>query len=278
VCPAVFDRVVVSYLTKGGTSVYWTLHSTFRDPLPYTFQLRVGQSNDPLADDWEDVGGPITNMFFATDGQQRDFSKYNYQYYSVQLTTSQGTYYSEPTALQGTLSAYDWRIGRELVRQERLRMRMRGGGQEGYLLKRRISGTPCPVCLDTQTREVRNPDCPVCWGTGWECGYFFPMACIWADMNPKTYYTTLDGQRGTVKPMVCKARMVHTWMMQTEDVFVVKKTDDRFYVHQVQNSVEIRGVPLVAEVELRLAPATDPIYNLPIPDQLNFEPYAERNT
>ena len=109
-------------------------------------------------------------------------------------------------------------------------------GQEGYMLKRRISGVPCPVCLDHQTREVRDPACPVCWGTGWECGYFFPMSCVWADMDPKTYHT--------------------------------KKTDDRFYVHSVQNVLEVKGVPLVADVELRLAPASDPIYDLPIPQQL----------
>ena len=60
-CESVFDVVHVSYLIRGGTRVCWQLLPTFADPLPYTFQLQVGQSANPDADDWEDVGVSIEN-------------------------------------------------------------------------------------------------------------------------------------------------------------------------------------------------------------------------
>lgn len=51
------------------------------------------------------------------------------------------------------------------------------------------------------------------------------------------------------------------------DVWVSKKTDDRYYIHKIQNTAEIRGVPLIASVELRPAPFTDVIYQIAIPQQ-----------
>jgi len=115
---------------------------------------------------------------------------------------------------------------------------------------------------------VQDPACPVCFGTSFYCGYFFPISCVWADIDPKTYHTTIDANRGTVSDIVLKARMLNTWLLGEEDVWVNKVTDDRMYVHSVRNVAEIRGVPLIADVELRPAPASDPIYDLVIPDQV----------
>lgn len=271
VCPPscdrlVFDRVVVSYLIRGGTRVMWELTSAFADAQPYTFQLQVGQTPSNDSDDWEDVGGEVVGQFFAIDGEQRAWGKHKNIFYRVELTTPSGIYYSEPTAGMGTLNRRDWRLAREILRQERLRMRQHAG-QLGVLMKRRITGTDCPTCLDYQTKEVRDPNCPDCYGTGKACGYFYPMECIWADMDPRTYRTHLDGGqgRGTINDIKVKARMLNTWMLAEDDVWVNIATDDRYYIHTVQNVAEFRGIPLIADVEMRPAPFTDPIYGIEIP-------------
>lgn len=266
-CSAPFERVVVSWLIRGGTRVYWSLKSTFTDPMPYEFQLQVSQAKNQNADDWTDVGAPVTNQYAAVDGEQRIFGKIRWNFYRVQLTTVNGVYYSEPTGIEGTLSKRDWRIARELIRQELLRMRQYAG-QQGYLLKRRITGQPCPVCLDALTNEVRDPYCPTCFGTGFYCGYFFPIDCVWADIDPRTYHIQQTKSRGTTADIVVKARMLNTWMLSEEDIWVNKVTDDRYYIHTVQHVAEIRGVPIAANVEMRPAPASDPVYAIEIPDQL----------
>ncbi len=267
-CDNPFDRVVVSYLTRGGTRLMWELRRDFLDARPYTFQLQVGQSAAPDADDWVDVGSPVVDIFAAVDGEQRLFGKIRWQFYRVILTTSAGTYYSAPVGLEGTLGRADWRIARAILRQELIRMRVQGGGQIGYLLKRRVSGTPCPVCLDQLTNEILDPNCQTCFGTGFLCGYFFPIACVWAELDPKTYRAANSGDRGTVADIVVKARMANPWMLSEEDVWVNKITDDRYYVHTVQNIAERRGVPLVSSVEMRPAPFTSPIYDIVVPSQL----------
>ena len=269
VCESVFDRVVVSYLIRGGTQVSWELLPTFTDPSPLVFQLQVGTTGNPDADDWEDVGLPVQDQFTAIDPDQRVYGKSNWTHYRVVLTSPKGVYYSTPVAGLGILDRRDWRRARNLVRQ-RLKIYRYQEGQEGYLLKRRVTGQRCPVCIDLQTGECRNPNCLTCYGTGFTCGYFFPIGCSWVKMSPKAYREKLDGRmRGTVNDMVARAEMVLVDMLVEDDLFIVKKTDDRFFVHSVQHTAEIRGVPIVANVELRLAPFTSPVYDIPVPDQLD---------
>lgn len=141
----------------------WELTPTFVDAGPLIFTLQVGKTANSDADDWEDVGLPVENQYFAVDDEQRVWGKMNWTFYRVKLETSLGTYYSLPVNGLGTLSKRDWRVAREFVRKEKLWHRLNFGSQEGYLLKRRWTGKKCPTCLDFQTDEVRNPECHTCF-------------------------------------------------------------------------------------------------------------------
>jgi hypothetical protein len=269
-CDTVFDRVVVSHLVRGMTRIMWELLDTFTDPAPLVFQLQVGTTSNPDADDWTDVGLPVENVYFAHDPEQRVWGKTNWTHYRVKLTTSQGTYYSLPTGGMGVLDRRSWRLAREIVRQRLLGYRFGPGGQDGYLLKRRWTGADCPTCLDPMTREVRDPNCPDCYGTGKRCGYYYPMACVWAEVQPKYRRTELDGgqARGTIQDVVLTAEMLGSHLLSEGDIWVSRQTDDRYYVHNVQHTAEMRGVPLVAQVQLRPVPFTSVVYTIQIPDQL----------
>lgn len=264
-CPFVFDRVHVSYLIAGGTRVLWDVVPEFSDPLPWSFQLQVGSTGNPDADDWQDVGLPVENSFYAIDGEQRAWGKQSPTYYRVELTTPQGIYVSDPTNGLGVLDARDWRIAREIVRKERLQSRR--ADQDGYLLKRRTGGLKCPACLDLQTDESLRPSCPVCYGTGFQCGYYYPMAGVWAKVDPKVYHKR-SGPRGPVADIVVKTRMLMLPLLNELDVWVAGKTDERYFIHTIQHVAEMRGVPLIASVELRPAPYSDIIYTLEIPQQI----------
>jgi hypothetical protein len=262
---------VVSYLISGMTKIMWDLLPTFLDPMPLTFQLQVGTTDSNDADDWQDVGLPMQDVYFAFDPEQRVWGKTNWTHYRVKLTSSLGVYYSDPVAGMGILDRRYWRIAREMIRQRKKAYYFGPGGQAGYLLKRRVTGKPCPICLDYQTGEVKNPDCPNCFGTGFDCGYFFPQSCIWAEISPRAVHLQVDpNMRGTVADMVVQADMIMTELLAEEDVWVGAKTDDRYYVHMVTNTAEIKGVPLVAAVELRLIPFSSIIYTIAIPQQLQM--------
>jgi hypothetical protein len=267
-CEPVFDRVVVSNVIKGATKVMWELLPSFTDPNPLTFQLQVGQTANNDADDWADVGGPVENSYFAFDTEQRVFGKTNWTYYRVLVTSSLGTYTSMPTGGLGTLSQRDWLKAKNLIRRMKTQYRL-GEGQEGYLLKRRVTGQKCRQCLDFQTQEVRDPMCPSCFSTGFECGYFYPMACVWANITPKSRRIQLDGDRATVNDIVVQAKMILVELMGEDDVWVNKVTDDRYYVHKIDHTVEVRGVPVFGNVELRPIAYSSVIYDIEIPAQLD---------
>ncbi len=270
-CEPVFDRVMVSYLTRGPVRIMWTLLPTFTDVGPLSFQLQVGETSNPNAGDWEDVGLPVVNQYLATDPEQRDFGKIKYVFYRIVLTSPLGTYVSMPTAALGTLSQRDWLKARNLVRRKLKTFKL-GEGQDGYLLKRRFTGQQCRVCTDPLTQEVRDPFCLTCYGTGFECGYYYPMSCVWASISPKATHQELDADkeamRGTVNDMTVQSQMIITGLLSEEDVWANKLTDDRYFVHEITSTMEIRGVPIIGDVKLRLIPFTSPIYEIEIPDQL----------
>ena len=266
-CDNVFELLHVSYLIRGGTRIMWDLIPEFKDPTPWTFQLQVGETGNPNAHDWEDVGLPVENTCYAIDSEKHEYGTTPNTHYRIKLVTPIATYYSDPTAKAGILKPRDWRIAKEVVRKELLRFKY--SAQDGYLLKRIISGPSCTRCLDFQTSEVVDPYCPQCRGTGKACGYYYPMACIWADLSPVTKRMNVDDQavRGTVQDLVVTARMLMLPLISENDVWVSRKTDDRYYIRTIQNASEMRGVPLVANVELRPAPYTDVIYDVEIPQQ-----------
>lgn len=269
-CESVFDRVVVSHIISGPTRVMWELLPTFTDAGPLEFQLQVGATASNDSDDWEDVGLPVVDQYFATDDEQRVWGKTNYTHYRLVLTTATGVYYSTPVGGMGVLDRRSWRRARETIRSRRVAMRVGQNGQKGYLLKRRWTGEDCPVCLDYQTKEVRNPACPTCYGTGKKCGYYYPVSCVWAEISPRAHRTELDGGqgRGTINDVVVPSVMVMTDLLEEDDIWVADRSDDRYYVHKVTHIEEERGVPLVAQVELRLVPFTSVVYTIPVPDVL----------
>lgn len=269
-CEAVFARVWVFSQIVGGTRVEWQLKPTFRDPGPHSFQLQVGRTANQNADDWRNVGLPAHDNYFAIDPEQRVWGKTQWTHYRVVLRTPVATYVSAPQPAWGALNFRDWRLCQDILRQERLRFRTQAG-QQGYLLKRRLYGEPDTGCLDFQTGDVSKPQCPVCYGTGFVGGYFPPLECVWAQLDTRASHDELDAGagRGTINDALrVKARMLAIPQVEENDFWVDADSDLRWYVHSVENIVEVRGVPLVCTVELRLAPYSEVIYKFPIPNQV----------
>ena len=261
-CQNVFQRVHVTYIVHGSTRVMWDLYPEFVDPLPHTFQLQVGRTGVQDADDWQNVGLPLDNSFWAVDTAQRTFGLLQPTHYRVQLTTSLGIYLSEPTGIAGVLDFRSWRLAREIVRKEKLRSRL--ATANGYLLKARVGGTRCPVCADLQTDEARNADCETCYGTGWRGGYFRPMPGVWADIDPQAAPAE-QYEQGTLAN--AHGRILHIPLIEERDVWVNAATDDRFFIHKLQNIVEFRGtLPLIARADFHLAAHSHVIYTIPMDD------------
>ena len=270
-CAAIFSHISVTPTIKQGTRVEWGLLSSFRDPGPYQYTLQVGRTGNPRADDWVNVGTPAYDVFYMEDDQQRVYGMTNWTHYRLRVVTGLNTYYSAPIPVNSALSRRDRMVYLALLKTWSQNMRL-NIGQEGYLLKRKLFGEPCPDSPpDWQTGEVTKPGCLTCFGTGFTGGYFAPIPCVYAAMDPNATHNQLDTPtaRGTIDDeMRVTARMIAVPQMFENDVWVDKAQDTRWIIHKIKNIVEVRGVPVVCQVELRLAQFTDPIYDFVIPGQV----------
>ncbi len=263
---SVFSRVIVDHLVAGGTGVSWELVPSFTDATPHTFQLQVGQTGVGVADDWEDVGSPVVDTFLATDSTKRIHGKRLTSHYRIKLTTGAGTYYSVPASTYGLLDKRDWLIARTIIRKELLRHEKRTS-PNGYLLKRKWRGTAIVDhnVVDPLTGDIVKTVDTTGKGTEFEGGYFAAVP-MFLDISPETHYIHSDDQaRATVDDVRIRGRATAFPQLNHKDVWVDAGSDKRYFIHSVQHAAEIRGVPVVVQVELRPASFKDPVYEITVP-------------
>jgi hypothetical protein len=259
-----FRRVSVDHMIRGITRVWWQLDPRFHDPGPYIFQLQVGWTALNNADDWQDVGPPVTNAFYAVDTKREASGYVVTPHYRVALTTPIGHYLSMPAPCFGELDEADWLCAREIIRKEMLRHKKIA--IEGYLLKALRHGAPCPRCIDKLTVEVSDTDCPICYGTSFEGGYHPPLPLQCWDLSPQTIAEDRNTDlKGTTRDKAyVTARVIGFPDLHYLDVWVNGTSDERWRIGEIQIVAALRGVPLIYNVTMGLLPVSNISYAVPI--------------
>ena len=271
--PYPFARVLVDYLVRGSTRITWEYSIHFTDALPYVSQLQFSNAaGNPDAEDWTDVGPPLTNVSqiidtYSSSSDKSQWGKTNTLAYRIKLTTPTGLYYSQPAEPVGMFSKRDFLFAREIIRKETLRQQLYAG-VSGWLLKAMRLGTPCPN-NDPITGEVTDSNCEICNGTGFVTGYFAPVRGFFVDVGNLEAREHRDlNMVGTQKTEVVTGRMLAMPMVIQGDALVADKSDNRYYIHSVKEVANWRNISLVVEVELRRVPYTDALYQVVIEDDV----------
>ena len=255
----VFTKVEVYNRYRGGALISWELHPLFPVTAPITFTVEVSRSG---VGDWQTVG-TVVNGYSLTDTSRWLYGKLPRLHYRVSFTQDAVTNVSDSTQVDGILAGKDLRMAREMIRKERLRLRL--WGICGLLYKRRRWGVRCPECIDWDTGQVKNNHCDVCYGTGFTGGYFDPVEYFVSENTGSTHRQVTDPGRGQVVDKILSARGIKCPWLDTGDFWVDSDSDMR-YVIQTISEVAIRGVTIVfPQIEMRLAPSTDIIYSIERP-------------
>lgn len=156
-----FKRLEIYSMSRGGTTVCWTLSQNFFKHGPMHFYVDFGQ---PATDTWIALNSePIVDDCCYTDECQRTWEKLHSGYYRVRLLlpgeTNCPVYTSYPERASGLLDKKDWLYAREIVRKELLQQ-TKVDGIQGILLKRKKFGIGCTSCLEWDTREITDGACP----------------------------------------------------------------------------------------------------------------------
>lgn len=270
----VFDRITVDHMARGTVRVHWSLYYDFAAPGPHSFQLQVGRTGLATADDWANVGAPVVDGTTATDATPRLAGTSMTTHYRVVLTDGDGEVYrSRPAGVYGLLGLRDWLLASELVRKHKLLQR-RFAGVPGWLLKRRLVGTPAAQPTRRSTKVdpmtgglIRSQGAGMVATGGTEFGYFAPTR-LDVDMPGGGSAAEVDPARGTYDEAVdfpgCGFLVLP--YVDAGDLFVADGSDRRFAVGAVQVNVSLRGVPLYGTATLSLLPFSDVAYKITVPE------------
>jgi hypothetical protein len=266
----VITRVEVWRMARGSTTICWELSQNFWPPEPdseYHFYVDLGR---PGTDEWIALNSePIIDDCCYIDPCARDQTDGMDVMYRVRMLIprSDGScdvYKSEAVGTFGSLSKSDWLKARDIVRREHLQQQKIEGTQ-GFLLKRKKFGIRCDHCTDWDTKEITDSDCPYCYGTGLEGGYYAGLD-YWMTLesNWKRRINAATPPRGTNADINKGARCVFYPPIDTKDIWVRADNDKRYIIDGYTAIAEMRGVPLVVMAQIRLAPASDVVYNVPL--------------
>jgi hypothetical protein len=259
-----FERVMVNHLFYGVTRIWWEMHSEFTDAAPYTFQLQASYTGNDTALDWVDIGTSAINpQYMEDDGNREPAGKRLLTHYRLVLTTAQAVYRSSPAPIWGILSKRDWLLAREIIRKEQLRHSM--VSCEGFMVRRMRYGVQDPNAVDPLTEEVIDSKNRSSWGTPYKVGYHPPVPFT-MDVDNETiteYRGGADVTKHSSRPTSFIARVIAFPEVAKEDFWVDEDTDQRYVIHDIKSIASWRGVPLVNQLEIRLAPHSDIIYRIP---------------
>lgn len=258
-----FERTSIRFSPTGGTIVEWELNQLFTDVGPYYFTLEGASSSGSTAD-FTAIGIPAINTWYLVDDEARLFGKELDWFYRVKLVTYSGTYYSPVIYPDSGVDYRTWRIAREILRKETLRMQRFVSVPDTVLFKRKRIGTKCTRCADPLTDEPIDGNCQVCLGTGFVSGYYSAVPIL-VDMQVSNETEQQDTQKvGTSSQGTTQnCRIISDAVLSSQDVIWDKGSGRRYIVHEYTELITIRGYNIVAAVNLRMAPFSDVVYTIP---------------
>jgi len=265
-----FTRLSVDHLFHGTSRVWWEISTQFNVAAPHIFQLQASYAGTPSALDWVDVGAPATNAYYLEDDTTREHTgKMLLTHYRIVLTAGGKKYVSNPQGIYGWMDKKDWNIAREIIRKERLRMGK--VSRAGYLLRRFRYGSINPTNTDSLTNGVTDSGDLSSWGTAYKVGYHPPvhLAADIAGDNVTEFRGGANIAVNDSRPTEVSARVIGFPMVSKEDVWVDAYTDERWAIHDVSKTTNMRGVPLVNTLKMRLLPHSDVIYKIPVTNASN---------
>ncbi len=267
-----FKRVQIVNQPRGGTLIGWELKEGFRSKSAFNFYVDWGYAG---TDEWKVLNtDPIVDSCTYVDLLQRQYDQTPHYYYRVRLvlptdinpeTGHCKVFTSTPQQANGLWSKMDWLLAREICRKEYLYQRKRTNMTAvGHVLKRKRWGKACIRCTDFDTGEVEAQDCPVCYGTGFEGGYYKAQRLVITLDPPEEHGFAFTEQEGFDHSMNRAGRCVNYPHLDTDDVYVRDDNGERFWIKKIEPIVEVGAIPIVVKPKMKLAPATDIIYTVPL--------------
>ena len=254
---------LLSTVLGEGTLIEWEIDDKYCTR-SLEFAVLFGRSP---TDSFQKVGSTLDTWF--VDGTERRDGMDREAYYAIAVRDrdTNERWDSMPQRIGSNWGKYQWRMAREIVRQETKRMRKGAApGVRGLLFKRRNHGEKCTACTALHTNKVEKVDCDICYGTGVVGGYY-PGIEVWVDQKPERTVRKLTTEEGMIADVVSSWRVLAWPRFEANDFWVDASQDLRYLIQpQIATVGHIAGVAIVQQVDVKLEERKGPIYRVPVYD------------
>lgn len=257
---SLFRAVRVSWDAAEGYFVNWELLRSPSGSLSFYVQrTRAGG-------DWETVSEEITDNNVWYDPETWKYNLREDMTYRVRVLYGEGLAEdSDPVTVLGALTAPQLSTIHQMLRNHEIALR-KGSGTPGFLLRRRLWGTECSVCVDPDLDTVASPRCTTCYGTGIVGGYY-PAQNLY--MQLQTQESSVEGMQpdGKLRIPPLQSMYISTLPLYQGDLWVNGFTGDRYLVKQTGTAEALFGVQTMGLCALDPVDPGDIVYLLPLAEE-----------
>lgn len=242
----------IAHGASGERQVTWKFRQTLSGQPEFSVERARGSGS------WTTlVTGLFTNTY--TDSQVMRWGLDEDLWYRVKMTLAGVSTWSDPVSSTRGWNRKDTALARAIMDKEYMLMR-RVGIPDGVLLRRKDWGTICRSCVDPDMGASVKADCPVCFGTGLEGGYWPPVVAPALFQAPARRSVGTDGSHWSFQSGR-PARFMAYPEIGEADIWVHPSADKRYLIKETAPAAEIRGVPLVINAALELLSAGTVYYS-----------------
>lgn len=255
-----FEKVSIGMAPDGTTLIEWYMNECF----PLLEKISHFYIEYSRGGEWCRVNEEDIQDCMYVDQDQYRCSLEVYVYYRVVAVDIDGNEYaSKPVNALDCLSARQWRLIRDILRKEYLRMITLEAGIECYLLKRRQHGPKCPDCLDHDLDQVVNSQCETCYGTRFTGGYYNAIP-YYIDNSLTESKKDVTINLGTIDNKTRQVRVIACPQVETYDLIVSACGNKRFVVRAVKSLAEVEFLPIVYSLTIMELSASAIQYKVPL--------------
>lgn len=243
--------------STGGFDVYWDIKQV--GSFVPKFYLEIGPTE---LGPWTAVSASSNTLSYFLKGvgpkQLNNQVEYFFRIVIKNNATSEVISSSIGYQAGRTLTKRDRLIYREMVRREALTLD-KFNGAEFILLKRIVNGTICTDCVDEILQQAASNECPSCYGTGFQGGYY-PQGRIQANLDEDSKLslqtpglqelTQLSGNFPGYPIVKFKDILVDTYTNKRYEV--LSTVEDQFRTYNIRQTVILSRLP-----------PSDPSYQVP---------------
>jgi len=239
----------------GARLLSWTL----QPHITYTDSMRLQVENSRTGDDWTVLATDVLGQCMWVDSRRRNYNKRMNECYRLRLIVPDNhEEFVSSVVDAGNHKAYPYSQEAEnVITQVEKAIQM--SGCKGQLLKKRLWGPRCPLCVDFTGQATVNEHCPRCLGTGIDGGYF---PGIGLDIIKDSISTAeAPAELGYMQGETVKARCIAYPWINYGDVWVEDGTDKRYYITQITPASSYRQTNLIYALSMNLVELNDVLHS-----------------